>query len=86
MQILVMDEATASIDHTLDQKIQIILKKEFRDATVMTIAHRIDTIIDSDKVLVMSAGNMSATNDNVYDSSFTLNACEFSCLSGDINN
>jgi ABC-type multidrug transport system fused ATPase/permease subunit len=58
-KVLVMDEATASIDNATDAAIQEMIRENFKDATVLTIAHRLNTITDSDRILVLDDGRIA---------------------------
>lgn len=51
-----MDEATANCDQETDRFIQDTIREHFADATVITIAHRLHTVMDADLVMVMDAG------------------------------
>ena len=55
-KILVLDEATASVDTATDNIIQRTLKEQFSECTVITIAHRVTSILDSDMVLFLNQG------------------------------
>ena len=57
-KIIVMDEATANVDFKTDNLIQEVICHKFKDSTVLTIAHRLNTIMDYDKVLILDGGRM----------------------------
>ena len=57
-KILLLDEATASIDYDSDAKVQATIRQEFSESTILTIAHRLRSVIDYDKILVMDAGEV----------------------------
>lgn len=57
-KILLIDEATANIDYETDALIQDIITNEFRDRTILTIAHRLHTVARSNRILVMQGGRV----------------------------
>ena len=64
-KFLIIDEATANVDKKTDEKIQRTIRETFFECTVLTIAHRINTIIDSDRVMVIDAGRLVEFDDPI---------------------
>ncbi|KAH0624906.1 hypothetical protein JD844_032807, partial [Phrynosoma platyrhinos] len=58
-KVLILDEATASVDIETDNLVQATIRKEFHNCTVLTIAHRLHSIMDSDRVLVLDSGRIA---------------------------
>eukprot|EP00656_Telonema_subtile_P050004 TRINITY_DN6364_c0_g1_i1.p1 TRINITY_DN6364_c0_g1~~TRINITY_DN6364_c0_g1_i1.p1 ORF type:complete len:1232 (+),score=333.15 TRINITY_DN6364_c0_g1_i1:196-3891(+) len=57
--LLLLDEPTASIDEETDQKLQTMVRESFAQSTILTVAHRLESIAACDKILVMKAGKVA---------------------------
>ncbi|CAF1691329.1 unnamed protein product, partial [Rotaria sp. Silwood1] len=58
-KILLIDEATAHVDHATDMMIQEVIADKFRDRTILTIAHRLNTVANSDRILMLQQGEVA---------------------------
>ena len=61
-QILVMDEASASLDLQCDQTMKHVIRSSFQHCTILTIAHRLNTVLQSDRIMVFEAGKLKEFN------------------------
>ena len=57
-RLVIMDEATSSVDAETDARIQRAVRAAFGDATVITIAHRLNSVLDADKIMVLDDGEL----------------------------
>ena len=61
--ILVLDEATSSVDAHTDELIQTLIRQHFARHTILSVAHKLDTILDFDQVIVMDTGRVVETGE-----------------------
>ena len=57
-KIILLDKATANIDYLTDRMIQNVIRKEMAECTVLTIAHRLDTVLEYDRIMVLDNGEI----------------------------
>lgn len=57
-KLVILDEATSSVDTKSDELMQKVIRKEFNDCTIIAVAHRLDTIMDFDRIALLSGGEL----------------------------
>ena len=57
--ILLIDEATANVDSVTDTMIQQVIADKFQDCTILKIAHRLNTVVNSDRILMLQQGEVA---------------------------
>ncbi|CAN8013025.1 unnamed protein product, partial [Ixodes pacificus] len=57
-KVLILDEATSSVDLATDQLVKETIHSEFQSTTMITIAHKLHTVMDCDRILVLAAGEV----------------------------
>ncbi|KAJ3722534.1 ABC protein [Lentinula raphanica] len=76
-KVVVLDEATASVDPVTEAKIQMSLHSQFKNCTMLCIAHRLQTIISYDRILVMDQGSVAVSAAPTLEGTITNNVQEF---------
>ncbi|KAL5010497.1 hypothetical protein ScPMuIL_012802 [Solemya velum] len=61
-KVLILDEATAAVDMETDDLIQKTIRSEFKECTVLTIAHRLNTVMDYDRIVVLENGEIKESD------------------------
>lgn len=63
-EIVIFDEATSALDNTSEKEVQVAIENLMKDRTVLTVAHRLSTIVNSDRILVVNNGQIIEDGDH----------------------